>query len=142
MYIYFLIAVIFVYALYKERQALGCRTIPNGVDCDNRNGKVVKGTTPSLNDSTEVLLAKLEKIAHAHEEFVAWRISFMLAVVATLLVFYVCFQRLPSEVETMCSVLAIFSIIYFSFNFYNYHVWRYISQNTEDIADYLKTEFK
>lgn len=138
-FVYCLVGVLFLYALYKERQALGCRTIPNGVDCDNANGKVVRGTSPKQDDSTGTLLNKLELISKTHEEFVTWRVSFMLSIAIVLLIFFVCFNRVPTEIELVQSIFICFSTIYFSFNFYCFHVWKYIGKNTNDISKILRS---
>jgi hypothetical protein len=142
MFVYILVGIFFLYALYKERQALGCRNIPNGVDCDNRNGKVVRGTTPNSRDTPEELFDKLKLLSESHQEFVAWRISFMISVISTIIIFFVCFKRLPTEVELISCIFVFFSLVYFSFNFYGYHVWRYVSQNISDSTEYLKACFR
>lgn len=137
MIVYIVIGVLFVYAVYKERQALGCKTVPDGTDCDNANGKAVKGTFPFLHDTKEVLKEKIELAVRAHERFVVWRLSFIIALISTLAIWAMAFSRFPHESELLLSLFAIATLIYFSYGFYHFHLWSYVERNAALSLKYL-----
>jgi len=139
MWIYILIAIAFVYTLYKERQALGCPTIPNGEDCDNANGKAVKGTLPLPLDSTTTVFDKIQRAADFADRWVVWRAGFLLAVPCVLLIFFFLYQRIPKEHEAVIAIFTITAIVYFTFNFYKFHLIDYAKANIDEGVKILKT---
>lgn len=140
MIVYIIIGLVIVHALYKERQALGCRTIPNGTDCDNGNGKVVQGTYPQKTDTPQELCSKIEKSLRAHDRFVVWRLALLIAFVAGIAIWFACFQKFPSESQLLITLFVISSLIYFSYGFYHFHMWRYVNKNAELSLKYLTSK--
>lgn len=139
MLIYVLIGVAFVYALYKERQALGCPDIPNGEDCDNANGKAVKGTRPSTTDSTPEVFEKIRKAADFADRWVVWRIAFLLAIPCVLLIYFFLYQGYPKEHEILVGLFVIGSVVYFTLNFYKFHLINYVKNNIDEGVKILES---
>jgi hypothetical protein len=139
MWIYLLIWVTGIYALYKERQALGCPDIPNGEDCDNANGKAVKGTRPSPTDPTPVVFDKIRTAADFADKWVVWRIAFLLSIPCVLLIYFFLYQRLAKEQELMVGIFVIASVVYFVLNFYKFHLINYARNNIDEGLKILET---
>lgn len=139
MWIYLVIALVFVYALYKEREALGCPTIPNGEDCDNANGKAVRGTKPLPTDPTPVIFDKIRKAADFADRWVVWRISFLISLPSVLLIYFFLYQRFPDEHETLMGLFIISAIVYFALNFYKFHLINYVKDNIDEGVKILET---
>lgn len=138
MWVYIAIGVLLLYALYKERQALGCPSIPNGEDCDNRNGKAVKGSTPTPYDSNQTLCSKLRRAGSFKDRFVFWRVAIMVSFVCAMLSWFILYQRVPSEWELVVLMLVISSILYFTDSFYKFHLSDHVNQNIQQTVNVLQ----
>jgi hypothetical protein len=132
MWIYLLIALAFVYALYKEREALGCPTFPNGEDCDNANGKAIRGTKSLPSDPTPVVFDKIGKAADFADRWVVWRVSFLISLPCILFIYFFLYQRFPSEHESLIGMFVIAAVIYFTLNFYKFHLINYARNNIDE----------
>lgn len=139
MIIYTAIATFVGYTLYKERQALGCPTIPNGTDCDNANGKAVKGTCPSSKDSNEEICHKIKKASDFADRWVTWRIAILASLPCCALTSLIINKRFPTEHELLVNMIVISSIIYFIFNFYKFHLIDHARNNIIDGIEILKS---
>ena len=137
MWVYFIIIIFAIFALYKERQALGCPNIPNGCDCDNENGKAVKGTLPSPTDSNEEIYDKIKLAANVEERFVKWRVYFIISIVVSLLLWFVVYRRMPKEYEMVVSIIVIMLCLTLANKFYQFHLYRYIKKNIDASVDIL-----
>ncbi len=140
MYIYAGVGTVFLYALYKERQSLGCLTIPDGTDCDNENGKAVKGSKPHPDDTTPVIFHKMELAAYFAERWVTWRASVLSATVAVMLSWFIIWQRIPTERELVTGIVVFSAVWYFTLSFYKYHVMDYVGQNLDAALNILKQQ--
>ena len=139
MWIYFLIALVFVYALYKERQALGCPTIPNGEDCDNANGKAVKGTRPLPTDPTGAVFDKMRSAADFADKWVVWRVALLLSIPCMFFIYFFLYQRIPLEHELLVGMFVISAIVYFVLNFYKFHLINHARNNINEGIRILET---
>lgn len=140
MWIYIIIIFLTIFVIFKERQALGCPNIPDGRDCDNANGKAVKGTSPNRSDSISQIFEKLKLAGSFADRWVVWRLSFVVGITSTLLCFYIMNQRLPTEWELIvCSSIIMF-LMYFCLNFYDFHLFSHIKQNISDGVELLKSK--
>lgn len=139
MWIYIGIGLIMIFVVYKERQALGCPTIPNGSDCDNINGKAVKGTKPSPSDSDSVLLDKIRLAASYKERFVYWRKALILAFVASFVFFFVAYQTYPTEYELVVCMFVFAVLVIFGNSFYIFHLCNHVRKNIESSVDILES---
>jgi len=138
MYIYIFVGLLILFALYKERQALGCPEPPSGADCDNANGKAVSGTKPLPGDSNEVIYRKLQKAAAFGDRWVMWRIGFILSLPCMLLIFWFLNQKLPSEKELVVGMFVITALVYFMMNFYKFHLINVVQNNIDEGIRILK----
>lgn len=139
MWIYLLVVVALFYTLFKERQSLGCPDIPNGDDCDNANCKAVRGTKPYPQDPTPIIYEKMRKAADFADQWVVWRFSFILATVSVIAIYFFLYQRLPDERELLISIFVIATVVYFTFNFYKFHLINYARDNIVDGIKILET---
>jgi RsiW-degrading membrane proteinase PrsW (M82 family) len=131
-------AILYFYVLYKERQALGCPNIPNGTDCDNANGKAVKGTDPSTKDSTSTIFDKIVKAADFGNRWVMWRIGFLLSVPCILLIHFITKGGLPTPREFVVGTFVITALVYFTLNFYKFHLINHVQSNIDEGVDILR----
>ncbi len=139
MWIYILLSIGIGYALYKEREALGCPTLPDGTDCDNANGKAIRGTDPQKTDSLETLFSKIKKAADFADRWVMWRIALLISVPCTFLIFLMLYKRIPTEIELLTSIFVITALIYFTLNFYKFHLINYAEKNIDDSVDMIRS---
>lgn len=138
MWLYLLIGLLLIYALYKERQALGCPTVPNGEDCRNAQGKAVSGTTPSERDSTSDLYQKLKLAASFADRWVMWRMAFLMSAVGLALCFFFWYRRLPTEFELALGLFVLTAVFYFTMNFYKFHLMSHVRKNIDQTVELLK----
>ena len=139
MWIYAAVATIFVYAVYKERQALGCPNIPNGNDCDNINGKAVKGSAVNSNMSSATILDKIEYAAHYDDRWVKWRIFFMLSVCFAIVAAYIMQGKLVSEKDLLVYVTVLMLSLTLTTGFYKFHLTDHVTANISTGVNILKS---
>jgi hypothetical protein len=132
MWVYVIICIFLIYALYKERQQLGCPDVPDGSDCDNANGKAVIGTEPHPNDSTSTLFNKIRKAACYLDRVVVWRWSVIFSAIAIIIYTFFIHKRFPTEVEWAVGIFVISGLCYFIQGFYKYHLGDYIKRNIDE----------
>ena len=138
MWLYILIVAVIIYALYKERQALGCGSILEEKDCDNANGKAVKGSLSSASDSTPEILDKIEFAADYQSRFVKWRSFLMLSFIGTVVLWFVIFGKFPTEWELVCGIIVLFLMSIAVDGFYTFHLYKYIQNNINGSIKILK----
>jgi hypothetical protein len=147
MIIYVLIAIIIIFTLYKERQALGCPSVPDGTDCDNANGKAVKNTKPSESDSDATLYQKIVRASEFADKWVMWRIGVLVSVPCVFLIYFFCGgsssgskgRKTPTEKELLVGMFVITAIVYFTLNFYNFHLMRVAQKHIKEAVSILAT---
>ncbi len=137
MWVYLLIGLILAYALYKERQALGCQF--NSEDCDNKNGKAVKGTSSSHHDSTQKIYNKIKLAGCYKDRFVFWRIAVIVSFICAIMVWFVLYRRLPNEWELVVLMLVISSVLYTTNSFYKFHLCDHVKKNISEAVDILQS---
>lgn len=138
MWIYIAIAIFLVFVIYKERQALGCPTIPNGEDCDNANGKAVKGSAPEPGDDKETLYKKIIFGSRFMDRFVVWRVAIIVGFISTIFIYFFLYQRFPSELELTISLFVIAAVFYFILSFNKFHIVAHVEKNIEECVDQLR----
>lgn len=138
---YLIIGVLLVYALYKERQALGCPSVPNGEDCDNQNGKAVRGSSPSTGDSDQRLYAKLKFAGCYKDRFVFWRVAVMVSFVCAVIAWFILYQKFPTEWELVVLMLVITSVLYMADSFYKFHLTDHVKKNIHRSIDILQSRY-
>lgn len=138
MWIYIFIGIFLIYALYKERQALGCGSMLDGRDCDNANGKAVKGTAPLSTDPPGVLLNKIDYAAAYQNRFVKWRAVFIVSFCTAMLLWFVVYKRIPSEWELVVVMTVLFVTMFMATSFYRFHLYDHINENIDASTNLLR----
>lgn len=121
-----------VYLLKKERKDINCKSIDSDwCDCDGEGAFWYKAI-PKENDSADILLGKIYKAARSEERMIKWRRSFVLATAIVYCIFFVVsLSQCPLEDLPLClptwqviymSVILTFTLIYFTYDYYSFHV--------------------
>lgn len=137
MWVYIILILVLVYCLLKERQSLGGSSNV-AQDCDNQNGKAVANTRSTESDTTEEIFAKINRAATFTDRFVTWRIGYIVGFGAALLIIFLLYQSFPSELELLVVTLIVGVLIYFTFNFYSFHLIKCIEKNIRESAAILQ----
>lgn len=132
------IVLVLVYAIYKERQALGCKCIPDGSDCDNVNGKAVAGTEPGETDTEDMLHHRIRKASKFMDRWVIWRMALIISFICTLLISIMVSNQFPDTKTLIISMFVITCMVYASLNFYKFHLISHIEQNIDKCLHKLK----
>jgi hypothetical protein len=110
----------FIYvAVYKERESLGCKNInpfniikPPCDNADNQYSLVIREERPQNPFSV-------------FNRIVIWRKSFLLSIIIVT-IYHLLLEAEFNGVKFMCGVIIGTFFIYFSFNFYRYHLEDYL----------------
>jgi len=127
--------------LYKERQALGCPSIPDGTDCKNVEGKAVIGSKVSVDMNQDEILNKINFAVDFENRWVKWRIFFIISVISALLIVYILHHRLISEQEILIYTTVLMLALIMTSNFYKFHLTDHIKNNVNEAIDILKTGY-
>lgn len=138
MWIYIVVGLIIIYIVYKELQAFGCPMGFTTQDCNNENGKSVKGTQPYPTDSTDTLYKKIILASKFMDRTVIWRGCILVGFVSALLIYFFLESRFPSELELVVTIFVIAALSYFAISFYRFHMISYLEKNTSEAIDLLK----
>jgi predicted membrane channel-forming protein YqfA (hemolysin III family) len=139
MYVYLAVIILLVFALWKERQALGC---PEGLtlaDCNNSEGKAVRGTRSSPLDPTPVVVEKIKEASNFADRWVMWRIGFLLSFPCVILGYFFLHHDVPDERTLVVCMFVITALVYFTFNFYKFHLINYAKKNIDEGVDILQS---
>lgn len=142
MWVYVLVGVFFLFALYKERQALGCPDWPNGADCDNQNGKAVRGTKVTPDMSTHQILDAIDYAAKFQDRWVKWRATFMIALLATIVAIYIMYNRVPTEQELVVYTVVFVLTVTLSNSFYRFHLTDHVTNHVSEGVEILRSRQK
>jgi hypothetical protein len=128
------------YALLKERRELGCAGLSVGArQCRDEDSVYVRGTEPSPSDTRADARRKLVSILSYHEKGGVWKRCFLLATVLTYVAYVV--QRAATPSTRAWGVAALhllfFAIMYFYWNFINYHHFRVLRRHGVRLLDVL-----
>ncbi len=130
MFALMIILYLLVLSLYKERDMLGCKdksiisVITSTPKCDNENNQI----------STFIRDKRPDDFFKAYERIVYWRRSYILSFLIVCITYLT--QGIPfngNYSKMLISILCGTFFIYFSFNFYKYHLMSYME---EDIKKY------
>ena len=128
-----LVGAVGAYALMKERQELGCTGwSASRRQCVDEESVYVRGTAPAPGgDDRSAAKAKLASILSYHEKGGVWKRCFLLAALLAYLAY-------ATSRATACAGpgwtlamqhLLFFTVLYFFFNFLNYHHFRVLKQH-------------
>ena len=121
--VYFTLTIIvFIYAIFKEREEFGCSVLYGKKQCDELKSIYFKRTYPMESDTKEILMRKIKSILSIHLKISVWRKCFL---ISTLILFFT--KGLNPEIKPQTLIglhIIIMSIIYFYHNIMNFHVYR------------------
>lgn len=130
-----LVAAVGAFALLKEREELACGGwTPGGRrQCVDEESVYVRGTAPAADDDHRTAKAKLVSILSYHEKGGVWKRCFLLAAVLAYLAHTIarataCCADSAGWTLAM-QHLVFFAVLYFYFNFLNYHHFRVLKRH-------------
>lgn len=138
MWLYVCVTIFVIYLIFKERDCLGCPSIFTGQDCNNLQGKALIGTDSSDSDTPSQILEKISFAADYQSRFVRWRSFVIAAFFGMIMLWFVVFQRIPTEWELICGMLVMFILLSFVDGFYKFHLHKHIQNNIVDSVDRLR----
>ena len=139
MWVYVVICILLVYCIIKERQALGCKGwVWQDIDCDNGDGKAVKGSAPSEGESSKEVLDKIDYASEYHERFVKWRVFIIVSFVAAMMMWFILRREIPPEWELSVIMLVLFLSMLLACNFYKHHLYNKIKENINKGTEILR----
>lgn len=138
MWVYATVACILGFSIFKERQALGCPSVPDGSDCNNENGKPLKNTKPYPTDPTYIIFSKIKKAANFSDKWVTWRLSLIVSFIGSLALWFIIFHRKPSGRELITSMLVLTATVYFTISFYKFHLFDIAKNNIDECVNIIE----
>ena len=143
-YVFIIIYVTF-YAIAKERQELGCKRSLSSIEkqCIEDESVYLHGTKPEENDSRDVLVKKMDSILSYHEKGAVWRRCWIIMII--IFVFVVVSEIGNCDLNIQRAIylqLCIFFVLYFFFNYINYHHFRRLKNNGNAIMDILSRNYR
>jgi hypothetical protein len=147
--IYFVLFIIIIYAVLKEREELSCDKFSISQQCDDDNNVFLKGTKITNNDDSEKLFEKLKSILSYHEKSGVWKRCLIIAVIIIFIIRIIdeennCLKEktIGGKYYYIFLLLLIFTLQYFYQNYLNYHHFRRLKNNGIEIINKLKTNMK
>lgn len=125
-----LMGLVGMYALSKERQELGCSG--HGTtrrQCRDEDSVYVRGTAPSPGDTGREARSKLVSILSYHEKGGVWKRCFILATVLAYLCYLIRRATTSPGWAIATTHLVFLSVLYFYWNFLNYHHFRVLKRH-------------
>lgn len=139
-FILFLFICIVIYAIIKERRELGCYRVSIDKQCNDENSVYLIGTKTNSSDTIDDLFRRMTSILSYHEKAGVWRKCIILST-SIVLITYISNQiqcDKNSIYYWFYLLILICAIIYFYFNFINYHHFRSLKNNGIEILDKIK----
>lgn len=130
---------IFIYAILKEREELGCFRFSIARQCNDNNSVYVINTKMEKGDTKEILIKRLISILSYHEKAGVWRKCYILSLILLLIVFIVNknYTKINNHYYWVILLILFFAIHYFFFNYINYHHFRNLKNNGIEIINNL-----
>ena len=134
------------YIILKEREAMGCKDFSISQHCIDENSVYVLGTEAQKDDTNDILYKKLISTFGAYEKAAIWRKCILIALVyygyIMLIKNFDCLLQI-SPVLYGTHIIIIYAVIqYWYFNHMNYHYYRKLKMNAEEIINILKSKNK
>jgi hypothetical protein len=134
------VMIILYYAIVKEREELGCFRVSIEKQCDDGNSVFLKNTKLEKTDTCDDALQRLLSILSYHEKGAIWRRCVIMSFVSVLGL-YVLHRASNQSVSMYTYVLFLiinFAIIYFYHHYIEYHHFRNLKYNGEEIIQFIK----
>lgn len=133
MWVYLIVALALAYALYKERESMGCSGYNLMRWCSIKDGKVIDPETiPSEGDDVDILLRKAYKSNNGTPCLVGWRRNFMLSALIVVVLWFALFKRMVNEWELVVGIVVVFCMLSAADTYYNHHILKPVVHNTAD----------
>jgi hypothetical protein len=142
--IFIICIVILVYAILKERQESGCSGFGIQRQCIEEESVHIKGTKMQPNDNIYDLCDRLKSITSYHKKGAVWRKCYILAIIMILFTYAVDYSYGVNNVSYIKYVILLIiytAIIYFYHNFINYHNFRILKKNAQEIINKIKKKY-
>ena len=136
-----LFSLLILLALPTEKKDLMCPQGPHTTDpnlCREGNGKSYFGSHPLPNDSSQVLLEKIEIAAKASKKDVIWRRCYIFSLLISLLFFLIVIGRFPAGKDLFLSTVISVCVLYFAIVYYRHHHYAHIEKNILDSVTLLR----
>jgi hypothetical protein len=132
---------VFVYAVLKEREELGCYKMSIAKQCDDNSSVYVINTKSLPNDTIETLFERMESIISYHEKAGCWKRCYILTVCILMIIYLLQNAFCKNHLMQWLSILLIiFAVMYFFFNYINFHHFRNLKNNGMEIITKLKSK--
>jgi hypothetical protein len=131
-----LLCLVIFYAIVKEREELGCYRVSVGRQCDDDESVYVKNTKMLKNDTRADKIERLRSIVSYHEKGGVWKRCVLMAMISVLAVYVI--YRVQPEFRFHSFLLLLlvnFTVLYFYHNYINYHHFRRLKNNANEILD-------
>jgi hypothetical protein len=132
-----IIICIFLYAILKEREELGCYRISIAKQCDDNNSVYLLNTKMENGDTKEILKKRLISIVSYHEKAGVWRRCYILSLALLFIILIVdkIAHKRNNIYYWIVLLLLFFTVHYFFFNYINYHHFRNLKENAIEIIN-------
>lgn len=125
------------YALAKERQESGCRGwSATRRQCADERSVYIRGTAPAPGDTPRDIKRKLLSILSYHEKGGVWKRCFLLAAGLAYVAWVIQRAATPGWAPLLLH-LVFFCLLYFWFNYLNYHHFRLLKKHGQGLLDAL-----
>lgn len=130
---------IFIYAILKEREELGCFRFSIARQCNDNNSVYLINTKMEYGDTKEILIKRLISILSYHEKAGVWRRCYILSLSLLLIIFIVNknYTKINNHYYWIILLLLFVAVHYFFFNYINYHHFRNLKNNGIEIINHL-----
>ena len=134
-----LLCLVIFYAIVKERQELGCYRVSVDRQCDDDESVYLKNTKMSPGDTHAEKIERLRSIVSYHEKGGVWKRCVLMAMISVLAVYVIYRVQPVFKFHSYILLLLVnFTILYFYHNYINYHHFRRLKNNANEILDTLK----
>jgi hypothetical protein len=131
------IIILLIYAVLKEREELGCYRFSIARQCNDDESVYIKNTKMNKNDTKDILYDRMISILSYHEKAGIWKRCLIIGTILFLITFIMIDSKCNKR-EWIALHLSFIMIIYFFFNYINYHHFRRLKQNGVEILEELK----
>ena len=108
--------------------------------CISGEGMPYRGSKPESSDDVSTLLNKIDIAASAETESIKWRRALTLGVASVLLTSILVFTpgKLPKWTKFYTATLLMTTVLYYSFNYYSYHMYQTPQNNIRKTTELLR----
>ena len=139
MILYIIILSLIFFVLYFEGREYSA-SFKNPEFFDIKNSRLCKNNIISDNDDIQTSFSKLKNIVYYNNEFVLWRVCFIISLLTSILIYIIVYKSFPDEWSLFTYMLCTFTISYVILNFYLFHIHKDVSNVINDNINLLKNK--